>query len=183
MTLLKFHARGIKVTNDVGVEVHLIQAKNDGAKNFYKRDDFIEPPVDPLKIADGFGRMARKTVSSRSLAQSPRRHQGKSYSEGVFPSRHSADFHHLLPLNYAPQSKSIASPAPPPTTASPARSGRRCVGRVLRSKVPTPDWRTSWRVIVAFVGRLLMIALLPQENRPPQHDSDATHVPPVIATP
>ena len=61
--------------NDVGVRVHLIQARDDGAKNFYKPDDFIEPPVDPLNIAVGFGRKARKTISSRSLAQSPLRHQ------------------------------------------------------------------------------------------------------------
>jgi hypothetical protein len=40
-----------------------------------------------------------------------------------------------------------------------------------------------WRVIVALVGTSLMIALLPQENRPLQDDPDATHVPPVIAAP
>ena len=114
VTLPRFHARGIEVANDVGVRVHLIQARDDGAKNFYKPDDFIEPPVDPLKIAVGFGRKARKTISSRILTQFPLRHQGRSYSGTMFPTQHLADFHHLLPLNYAPQSKSIASPAPPP---------------------------------------------------------------------
>jgi len=125
MTLLRFHAQGIEVANYVGVRVHLIQAKDDGAKNFYTHYGFIESPVDPLKIAVGFGRKARKTISSRSLAQSPLRHQGQSYSEGVFPSRHLADFYHLLPLNYAPLPKIIASPVPPPAIASPAWRGCR----------------------------------------------------------
>ena len=183
MTLPRFHVQGIEVANYVGVRVHLIQAKQGGAQNFYKYYGFVESPVDPLKIAAGFERKARTTTSSRSLAQFPLRHQGRSYSEGVFPSRHLADFYHLLPLNSAPLPKIIASPVPPPAIASLARSRCRCVGRVLRLKVPTPDWRTSWRVIVALVGTSLMIALLPQENRPPSMGPDVTHFPTVITTP